>query len=127
MGRECLKFRAQGGPSPGKRTLSQRVLLWGSAVLFTSGLSVRCEAGEVASMGFKVKLGAKVEQKNEISSNCQKNCCIFALAVCEMHIGVNSNIFLIRLVCDRWGGFFQRPSNLFLSASDEAERSESNL
>ena len=93
-------FRAQGGPAPGKRTLSQRVLLWGFCGLLSSGLSVRCEAGEVASMGFKVKLGAKVEQKNEISSNCQKKCCIFALAVCEMHTGVNSNHLLIRLARD---------------------------
>ena len=60
MGREYLKFRAQGGPAPGKRTLSQRVLLWGFCGLLSSGLSVRYEAGEVASMGFKVKLAAKI-------------------------------------------------------------------
>ena len=86
MGREGLKFRAQGGPTPEGRTLSQRVPLWGSAVLFTSGLSVRCEAGEVASMGFKVKLGAKVEQKNEISSNCQLSIVYYQLNFVSLYL-----------------------------------------
>ena len=34
-----------------------------------------------------------------------RKCYTFVLAMCEMHIGVNSNHLLIRLVCDRWGGF----------------------
>ena len=34
-----------------------------------------------------------------------RKCYTFVLAMCVMHIGVNSNHHLIRLVCDRWGGF----------------------
>ena len=44
-------------------------------------------------------------EKNGIIINFQKNVVSLHLPCAKTHIGVNSNHLLIRLVCDRWGGF----------------------
>ena len=62
----------------------------------TDGLNSELEASSAV---------AKVRKKKN-NYKFSKNCCIFALAVCEMHTGVNSNHLLIRLARESRADFF---------------------